>query len=126
MKNLHWTHLIRHNINRTGHNSPLLHGIRTGGVDFHLLRDDHFILNQKNSYFRTLEQDILNHYQFNPSRHMVSNCKGNAFLTIIIVLRYFHIIIVVYLKYCYNSFNSQIPKYSAIFSNGKKDGTYGF
>lgn len=72
-------------------NHPHVEQFRQSGVDLNCLRDDYFILNQKNSYFRTCEQDILTNCQFNPkviceisdldtAVHMVSNHKGNAFL----------------------------------------------
>ncbi len=61
------------------------------GVDFQLLKQEHFILNQINSHFRTMEKEIFIHYQFTPnvlceisdlnaSKNMVSNHKGVAFL----------------------------------------------
>ncbi|MDO5349745.1 MAG: LysR family transcriptional regulator [Lachnospiraceae bacterium] len=64
---------------------------RKSGVDFQLLKQEPFILNQINSHFRTLEREIFIRYQFTPnvlceisdlnaSKNMVSNHKGIAFL----------------------------------------------
>lgn len=61
------------------------------GVDLSLLEKEHFILNQVNSHFRTMEKHIFQYYQFTPnvlceisdlnaSKNMVSNHKGIAFL----------------------------------------------
>lgn len=70
---------------------PCTEAFRANGVDFGLLHNEPFILNQTNSYFRTREKEILSSYQFMPdvlceisdlnaSRHMVENHKGIAFL----------------------------------------------
>ena len=64
---------------------------REKGVDFSLLKDEAFILNQSNSYFRSKEREIFSHYQFTPnvlceisdlkaSRHMILHRKGIGFL----------------------------------------------
>lgn len=61
------------------------------GVDFSLLTNEPFILNQINSHFRTQEKKIFLHNHFTPnvlceisdlnaSRNMVSNHKGITFL----------------------------------------------
>lgn len=70
---------------------PCIPSFQKSGVDFQLLKQEHFILNQINSHFRTMEREIFIHYQFTPnvlceisdlnaSKNMVSNHKGVAFL----------------------------------------------
>lgn len=70
---------------------PCVGKFRHYGVDFQLLKEEHFILNQVNSHFRTMEGNILENYQFTPnvlceisdlnaSRNMVMNHRGIAFL----------------------------------------------
>lgn len=70
---------------------PCVKPFQESGVDLRRLRDEYFILNQINSYFRMLETNIFNSCQFTPkvlceisdldaSRHMVCNGKGAAFL----------------------------------------------
>lgn len=60
-------------------------------VDFNALKNDCFILNQADSYFRSMEGEILSASQITPnvlceisdlnaSRNMVINGRGNAFL----------------------------------------------
>lgn len=70
---------------------PAVSSFEKHGVDLPLLRDEPFILNQQNSYFRSLEREILSHCSFTPdvlceirdlnaSSNMVANGKGIAFL----------------------------------------------
>lgn len=70
---------------------PCIPVFMESGVDFQTLKDEHFILNQTNSYFRMMEQEIFYRCHFPPrilceiadlnaSRNMVANHRGIAFL----------------------------------------------
>ncbi len=70
---------------------PAIPVFQESGVDFSLLQNEHFILNQVNSHFRSQEQEILARYDFTPnvlceisdlnaSQNMVRSHKGIAFL----------------------------------------------
>lgn len=70
---------------------PKAEAFRREGVDFSCLKNEYFILNQTNSYFRILEKEILGACRFTPhvlceisdldaSRHMVIHHRGIAFL----------------------------------------------
>lgn len=70
---------------------PAIPSFEKNGVDLTLLQDEPFILNQQNSYFRSLESEILSRCPFTPdilceirdlnaSSNMVANEKGIAFL----------------------------------------------
>lgn len=70
---------------------PCVRPFQEHGVDFRYLEEEHFILNQVNSHFYSMEKEIFANYHVSPnilceisdlhaSRHMVSNHKGIAFL----------------------------------------------
>lgn len=70
---------------------PCLPGFLDQGVDFNCLKEDSFILNQSNSFFRTLERETFGLRQFTPNvlceisdlnaaHQMVVQQRGIAFL----------------------------------------------
>lgn len=70
---------------------PCVSRFEQEGVDLRSLKEEYFILNQNNSYFRILEKEIFANSQFAPnilceisdlnaSKNMVMNRRGNAFL----------------------------------------------
>ena len=72
-------------------NHTCIESFKKNGVDFSLLQDDLFILNQVNSHFRTLEKEILYRCHFTPnllceisdlnaSKNMVVSHNAAAFL----------------------------------------------
>ena len=70
---------------------PAVPAFRRQGIDFSLLKEDRFIINQPNTYFYTLQQDIFYRYDFVPrnlcditdsmtAAQMVLHGDGIAFL----------------------------------------------